>query len=49
MPMPDVENCIANSGANLPADILKVGHHGSAMSSSSAFLIKSTSEDHQHH
>jgi len=29
-----------NSGTNLQADILKVGHHGSATSSSSAFLSK---------
>ncbi len=31
---------MANSGTNLQADILKVGHHGSATSSSSAFLSK---------
>ena len=31
---------MANSGTNLQADILKVGHHGSATSTSSAFLSK---------
>ena len=31
---------MANSGTNLQADILKVGHHGSATSSSSAYLSK---------
>jgi beta-lactamase superfamily II metal-dependent hydrolase len=36
----DAESKITNSGTNLQADILKVGHHGSAMSSSSAFLSK---------
>jgi len=36
----DAESRIANSGTNLQADILKVGHHGSATSSSSAFLSK---------
>jgi len=36
----DAESRIANSGANLQADILKVGHHGSATSTSSAFLTK---------
>ena len=36
----DAETRIANSGANLQADILKVGHHGRATSSSSAFLSK---------
>jgi len=36
----DPESRIANSGTNLQADILKVGHHGSATSSSSAFLTK---------
>jgi len=36
----DAETRIANSGTNLQADILKVGHHGSATSSSSAFLSK---------
>ncbi len=34
----DAESRIANSGTNLRADILKVGHYGSATSSSSAFL-----------
>ncbi len=34
----DAESRIANSGTILQADILKVGHHGSATSSSSAFL-----------
>jgi len=29
----DAETRIANSGTNLQADILKVGHHGSATSS----------------
>ena len=36
----DAESRIANSGTNLQADILKVGHHGSATSTSSAFLTK---------
>ncbi|MCX6699783.1 MAG: hypothetical protein NTV68_07640 [Methanomicrobiales archaeon] len=36
----DAESRMANSGTNLQADILKVGHHGSATSSSSAFLTK---------
>ena len=36
----DTESRIANSGTNLQADILKGGHHGSAMSSSRAFLSK---------
>lgn len=36
----DAENRIVNSGTNLQADILKVGQHGSATSSSSAFLSK---------
>ena len=36
----DAETRIANSGTNLQDDILKVGHHGSTMSSSSAFLSK---------
>ncbi len=36
----DAEQRIANSGTNLQADILKVGHHGSATSSSSSFLSK---------
>ena len=36
----DAESKIANSGTNLQADILKVGHHGSATSSSSAFRSK---------
>ena len=36
----DAETRIANSGINLQANILKVGHHGSATSSSSAFLFK---------
>ena len=36
----DAESKIANSGTNLQADILKVGHHGSATSTSSAFLTK---------
>ena len=36
----DAESRIANSGTDLRADILKVGHHGSATSSSSAFLSK---------
>ena len=36
----DAESRIANSGTILQADILKVGHHGSATSSSSAFLSK---------
>ncbi|MEI6841281.1 MAG: hypothetical protein WCK53_08445 [Methanomicrobiales archaeon] len=31
----DAESRIANSGMGLQADILKVGHHGSATSSSS--------------
>jgi beta-lactamase superfamily II metal-dependent hydrolase len=31
---------MAKSGTNLQADILKVGYHGSATSSSSAFLSK---------
>jgi len=35
-----IESHLANSGANLQADILKVGNHGSATSSSSAFLSK---------
>jgi len=36
----DAEQRIVNSGANLQAVILRVGHHGSATSSSSAFLAK---------
>ncbi|MEI6841658.1 MAG: hypothetical protein WCK53_10345 [Methanomicrobiales archaeon] len=36
----DVETRKANSGTNHQADILKVRHHGSATSSSSAFLSK---------
>ena len=36
----DVERKIANSGTNLQADIIKVGHHGSATSTSTAFLSK---------
>jgi beta-lactamase superfamily II metal-dependent hydrolase len=36
----DAESHIANSESNLPADILNVGHHGSATSSSSAFFSK---------
>ena len=36
----DAESLIANSGTNLQADILNVGHHGSATSSSSAYLSK---------
>ncbi|MCX6698363.1 MAG: hypothetical protein NTV68_00320 [Methanomicrobiales archaeon] len=36
----DAESRIVNSGTNLQADILKIGHHGSAMSSSSVFLTK---------
>ena len=36
----DAENRIVNSGTNLQADILKVGHHGSATSFNSAFLLK---------
>ena len=40
----DAENRIANSGANLQADILKVGHHGSATSTSTAFLSKAQSK-----
>jgi len=36
----DAESRIANSGTNLQADILKVGHHGSATSTSKAFLSK---------
>ena len=36
----DAESHIANNGANLQADILKVGHQGNATSSSSAFLFK---------
>ena len=33
-----IENRIDNSGTNSNADFLKVGHHGNATSSSSAFL-----------
>jgi len=36
----DAESRIANSRTNLQADILKVGNHGSATSSSLAFLTK---------
>jgi len=36
----DTESRMANSGTNLQADIINVGHHGSAISSSSAFLSK---------
>ena len=36
----DAKSRMANSGTNLQADILKVGHHGSATSTSSAFLSK---------
>jgi len=36
----DAESRIANSGACIQGVILKVGHHGSATSSSSAFLAK---------
>jgi beta-lactamase superfamily II metal-dependent hydrolase len=36
----DAESRMANSVTNLQADILKVGHHGSATSSISAFLSK---------
>jgi len=36
----DAETRIANSGTNIQADILKVRHHSSATSSSSAFLSK---------
>ena len=36
----DAESRIANSGACILAVILKVGHHGNATSSSSAFLAK---------
>jgi len=36
----DTESRMANSGTNLQADILKVGHHSSATSSSSAFHSK---------
>jgi|GEM_PF-1906243 len=36
----DAESRIANSGTNLQTNFLKVGHHGSATSSSSAFLSK---------
>jgi len=36
----DTEGRIANSVTNLQADIQKFGHHGSAPSSSSAFLSK---------
>ncbi|MCX6698500.1 MAG: hypothetical protein NTV68_01015 [Methanomicrobiales archaeon] len=36
----DAETRMANSATNYQADILKVGHHGSATSSSSAFLSK---------
>ncbi len=36
----DAESRIVNSGTNLQADILKVGHHGSATSTSIAFLSK---------
>ena len=34
----DVETSIINSGANIKADVLKVGHHGSGTSSSYYFL-----------
>ena len=34
------ENEMINAGYNLKADVLKVGHHGSKTSSSSAFLAK---------
>ena len=36
----DAETRVANNGTILQADIPKVGHHGSATSSSSAFLSK---------
>ena len=36
----DAESRIVNSGTNLQVDLLKVGHHGSATSSSSDFLSK---------
>jgi beta-lactamase superfamily II metal-dependent hydrolase len=36
----DAESRIVNSGTNLQTDILKVGHHGSATSSSSAWVSK---------
>ena len=36
----DAESRIANSGTNIQPDILKVGHHGSATSSSSAWVSK---------
>ena len=36
----DAESRVANNGKNLQAYILKIGHHGSATSSSSAFLTK---------
>ena len=36
----DAENRIVNCGTNLQADILKIGHHGSATSTSSVFLTK---------
>ena len=35
---PAAEEDLVNSGQNLKADVLKVGHHGSATSSSAAFL-----------
>ena len=38
------ENEMINSGYNLDSDVLKVGHHGSATSSTSAFLAKVTPE-----
>jgi len=36
----NAESRSANSGTNLQVNILKVGHHGNATSSSSAFLSK---------
>ncbi|MCX6701116.1 MAG: hypothetical protein NTV68_14575 [Methanomicrobiales archaeon] len=38
----EAENRMANSGTNLQADILKTVHHGSALSSSSAFQKKAS-------
>jgi len=38
------ENEMINSGYNIDSDVLKVGHHGSATSSTSAFLAKATPE-----
>ena len=36
----DAESRIVNSGTNLQADIIKVGHHGSATSTCTAYLSK---------